>query len=175
MTSTTSSRTHEQVQQPADCWNDWNSPTLIHHHSASFNTPMRAMEGKAGNLCCRKKQIFLWDPHCITPFVVQLAYSRPADKNSINFTDRNRINREPARRSWCNRRRVTNLPSHLHLRRQPHTTTTTAFRLECRLWAAGITAAISPAWPRKNERAGKGVNLVLVQVSRHFFFPKRRE
>jgi hypothetical protein len=69
MTSTTSSRTHEQVQQPADCWNDWNSPTLIHHHSASFNTPMRAMEGKAGNLCRRKKQIFLWDPHCITPFL----------------------------------------------------------------------------------------------------------
>jgi len=44
MASTTSSRTHEQVQQ-ADCWNDWNSPTLIHHHSASFSTPMRAMEG----------------------------------------------------------------------------------------------------------------------------------
>lgn len=44
MASTTSSRSHEQVQQ-ADCWNDWNSPASVHHHTASFSTPMRAMEG----------------------------------------------------------------------------------------------------------------------------------
>lgn len=44
MASTTSSRSHEQVQQ-TDCWNDWNNPA--HHHSSSFTTPMRAMEGKS--------------------------------------------------------------------------------------------------------------------------------
>ncbi|XP_057364752.1 T-box transcription factor TBX1-like [Daphnia carinata] len=43
MASTTSTRSHEQVQQ-TDCWNDWNSPASLHHHSASFSTPMRAME-----------------------------------------------------------------------------------------------------------------------------------
>ena len=42
MASTTSSRSHEQQ---ADCWNDWNSPASVHHHAASFTTPMRAMEG----------------------------------------------------------------------------------------------------------------------------------
>ena len=67
MASTTSSRSHEQVQQQqSDCWNDWNSPTLIHHHSASFSTPMRAMEGKkpVPNRCNKIFFSILWDIQC---------------------------------------------------------------------------------------------------------------
>ncbi len=61
---------------------------------------MRAMEGKRpDNLSPPAVVKIFLRVHIVTPFVVQLVYSRPADKNSINFTDLNRITREPARRS----------------------------------------------------------------------------
>ena len=64
---------------------------------------MRAMEGKitAGQPVPNRRKNIFYESNIVIVLsrLVQLVSSQPADKNSINFIDLNRINKEPARRS----------------------------------------------------------------------------
>lgn len=165
MASTTSSRSHDQVQQ--DCWNDWNNPASIHHHATSFSTPMRAMEGKP-SMIFEFVVLFCWEFDLIIA-IVQLVCSRPAAKNSITITGQtNNTNKVPAHRFWCKRLAIKIPPSRQH-RRHRVTITSRPVYLHwavVEVVAQVIPVAIHLAWPKKNDRVDNNVdNPAQVRVS----------